>query len=96
MNVIQCTCLGKMGRFGNCLFQYAFARAYAEKYGAVLEVPEWIGEKLFGLKDKRPSLKLPKTNIDQVPWGKVNIDLCGHFQHKQFLDILNRNSLKMV
>lgn len=35
------------GRFGNQLFQYAFARALAEKYGAELQTSDWIGPQIF-------------------------------------------------
>lgn len=36
-----------IGRFGNQLFQYAFARACAEQNGLELHTPRWIGEKIF-------------------------------------------------
>jgi len=78
--VVQITCLGSKGRFGNQLFQYAFARAYAERHKAILETPEWIGQYLFGLADPPPSRKLPRTSTDEAPAdGRVNIDLFGYF-----------------
>lgn len=93
--IIQCTCLGNFGRFGNQLFQYLFARAYAEKYNAVLEVPEWIGERIFkNVSHRRPSCRLFRTHIDRVPWGQVNIDLLGYFQKQQFIDILSESKIR--
>lgn len=89
--------LGTFGRFGNAMFQYAFARAYAEKYNAVLQTPEWIGQKIFNISD--PPIQnhnLPQTTCDVVPWGQTNIDLLGYFQHKMFLDIMTRSWLKKV
>ena len=51
--------LGKLGRFGNQLFQYAFLRICAEKSGARVECPPWIGQTLFGHKDATISQQLP-------------------------------------
>lgn len=39
--------LKMMGRFGNQLFQYAFARAYAEQHGMELQTQPWVGEHIF-------------------------------------------------
>ena len=92
--IIQFTRLGRFGRFGNQLFQYAFARAYTEKYNAILECPYWVGEKIFkDVECRRPSCPLPMTKIDKIPWGEVNIDLYGYFQKKRFLNILSTNKL---
>lgn len=94
-NIIQCTRLGSHGRFGNQIFQYIFARAYAEKYNAVLEIPVWVGEKIFkNVSHRRPSCKLPKTEEDKIPWGQVNIDLFGYFQKKRFIDILSESKIR--
>jgi hypothetical protein len=92
--LVQCTALGSFGRFGNQLFQYAFARAYAERYGALLEVPEWIGRRVFGLDDPYPSRVLPRSMQDCVPWGQVDIDLFGYFQKTECLSILSRDRLR--
>ena len=41
---LHAACLGQLGQFGNQLFQYAFALAYAERWGLRLRVPDdWIG-----------------------------------------------------
>lgn len=39
--------LSMMGRFGNMMFQYAFARAYCEKHGLELQTDQWVGENIF-------------------------------------------------
>lgn len=44
--------LGKLGRFGNQLFQYAGTRLYAETNGFEWSFPDWDGTRLF--KDVRP------------------------------------------
>jgi hypothetical protein len=53
------SCLGKLGRFGNQMFQYAFLRICAEKSGSRIECPFWIGQTLFGHKDAPISQQLP-------------------------------------
>ena len=40
-------CLGKLGQFGNQLFQYAFAIAYAEAWKLQLRTPPWMGALVF-------------------------------------------------
>ena len=95
MNIIQMSSLGRMGRFGNQLFQYAFAKTYAEKYDCVLEIPhEWIGRQIFNIEDNALSAPLPKTGLDEINFGDVNIDLHGFFQHQKFLDIMNPVKVK--
>ena len=91
--IVQFTQLGNFGRFGNQLFQYAFARAYAEKYDAILETPPWIGEKVFELNWTPITCSLPRTDLDTVPWGEVNIDLWGYFQTKDCFSILSTTKL---
>jgi hypothetical protein len=63
------------------LFQYAFARGYAEAVGATLETPPWIGQALFGLNDPPLSEPLPSLALNERPCGEVNVDLFGYFQH---------------
>ncbi len=93
--IVQCTCLGNFGRFGNQLFQYAFARSYAEKYDATLEISNWIGQKIFNnVSHPKPSRELIKTKLDQVPFGKVNINLFGYFQNKNFYNIMNAKHIR--
>lgn len=40
-----------IGRFGNQLFQYAHARAYAGATGMTLVTPNWIGRRIFNIED---------------------------------------------
>lgn len=96
MERIQISCLGKFGRFGNQLFQYAFAKSYAEKYDCILEIPKnWIGRKIFKNIDDPPiSDPLPKTKLDIIPWGHKNIDLFGYFCAPEFVQFLTRKKLK--
>jgi Glycosyl transferase family 11 len=57
--VLTMSSIGKLGRFGNQLFQYAFLRICAEKSGARIECPTWVGQTLFGHQDASISKRLP-------------------------------------
>lgn len=50
-NKVAMTTLGKIGFFGDQIIQYAFLRVYANIYSLDVEVPDWDGRVLFGLKD---------------------------------------------
>jgi len=77
------------------MFQYAFARAYAEKYNCTLEIPSWIGEKIFKSVSHPPISKhLKRTPLDKVSFGEVDVDLFGYFQKKEFIDILSETKLR--
>jgi hypothetical protein len=94
MSVVQCSCLGTHGRFGNQLLQWAIANKYAQDAGARLETPSWIGQKLFGIRNDPISHPLPQTEPDKFEWGKPNVDIYGWFQHVDFLKHLKRSELK--
>lgn len=93
--IIQFTQLGRFGRFGNQIFQYLFARSYAEIVGAELEIPNWIGQKIFkNCEHPCPSVRLPRTAIDSFNWGDTNIDLFGYFQTEKFIHILSESKIR--
>ena len=48
-----------LGRLGNCMFSYAFARSYAERNDLELQVDPWIGSRVFGLND--PPIANPES-----------------------------------
>ena len=47
--LLSLSCLGRLGRFGNQLFQYAFASIVADDLGRRLICPPWLGSFAFGL-----------------------------------------------
>ena len=49
--MIASTKLGKNGRLGNQLFQYAYLRSMALKMGVKFYCPKWTGDEIFELKD---------------------------------------------
>lgn len=89
------------GGFGNQLFQYAFARAYALSAGYDFVCSPWIGERIFQLDDQRPdsrhmerineTMALELLDRDWVLPG--NIELRGYFQQQKAL-IYTRTMLR--
>ena len=79
--------LGKFGRFGNSLFQYAFAKGYAESVGESLHVPaDWYARKIFQIED--PPIRgtvPPCQGFDAIPKGK-DADIHGYYQYQDALD----------
>jgi len=57
--VLSMWCLGKLGKFGNQVFQYAFLKICAEKFNLVVETEVWVGQKLFGHQESAISKALP-------------------------------------
>lgn len=90
--VIAMKTLGTNGRFANQLFQYAFLRFYAKRYGMRVETPTWDGQRLFGHADPSPSKDLPTLKIScKEHWAAlcavqppVNVDLWGYFQETEY------------
>lgn len=71
--------LGKFGRFGNQLFQYAGARLYAESHGFDFALPHWIGCDIFAnispcnFSQKLKSLALSTIQLEDVKsYGMVD------------------------
>lgn len=51
--ILQCDSIGKLGMFGNSIFQYCAIKAYAEEFGFEYRISsDWIGHKIFDIKDK--------------------------------------------
>jgi hypothetical protein len=91
--IVQCTTLGKNGRFANSVIQYLFAKAYARHTDSTLEInQDWIGFKIFDIKENEPSCVLPRTKIDQFP-DCTNIDLYGYWSCKECMSLISKSDL---
>lgn len=82
------------GRFGNQMFQYAFARAYAKATKSVLHTNSWVGQKIFGLKDEPIKHPLRRMALDIIPSGEIDIELFGYFQNSESLKYMNKKELQ--
>ncbi len=83
--VVTMSTLGKNTGLGNQIFQYAFLKIYAQENGLSVETPAWVGQELFGHKDREISEDFPvvvENNNEIFPSnGEVgkNVDIQGEF-----------------
>ncbi|MBD0381560.1 alpha-1,2-fucosyltransferase [Paenibacillus sedimenti] len=94
--MISMRTLGKSGRFGNQVFQYAFLKIYASYYHLKIETSSWAGHFLFGHQDPPVTHKLPQANIkemarkddlfihDNPPYVNVDLKKYSHFVSTSF------------
>ena len=83
--------LGENGRFANQVFQYAFLKIFAGKYGYRVETPQWIGQSLFGCSDppvSKPYAMITEENnnflVNEPSYDRPlfgGIDFWGYFQY---------------
>lgn len=76
--------LGRMGRCGNQILQYAFLKTYARRHNLELQIPAWFGNEFFDINDPACGASLPtqverKDRRDQAPLPEP-----GEFIDKDF------------
>ena len=88
--------LGRLGRLGNQLFQYAYLRSQANRLGVRYSCPTWIGDDIFNLNESNRvvsssacllSYLEPKENCGFNRCAvnvKDNTDVCGFFQTPKY------------
>lgn len=85
-----------LGRFGNCLFSYAFARSYAERNNLELQTDPWIGQRVFGLND--PPIDNPDSlqRVDEntIQEGMTNILYRSYSQQQKCLTYTRKDCLR--
>ncbi|GJQ14628.1 hypothetical protein GpartN1_g6419.t1 [Galdieria partita] len=104
--LLTMSCLGELGRFGNQLFQYMFLRCCAFVHQTSVQVPSWIGESLFDLKDDGISVKLPlavessRMKANSIFTDKLIEYIKSTSTDKQFIeiepDVLEGDSMKKL
>ena len=83
--VVTMSTLGKNGGLGNQIFQYAFLNIYSQENGLSIKTPKWLGQDLFGHKDREIDEDLPvvveKNNKIFPGNGEIckNVDIQGYF-----------------
>lgn len=65
-NVLTMTGFGELGRWGNQILQYAFLVCAAQKTGAKIQVPHWVGTDLFELDNTPVVRRLPSVVEDRT------------------------------
>lgn len=102
MPVITVRDLGNMGRAGNAMFLYVFAKAYSEAMGCDLQTSDWWGRKVFvHAHEPIVNVHLPQTEKDSESSkpllyfnGQKNIDIKVFAQHQVYLDFYTREKAR--
>lgn len=84
------------GRLGNCMFTYAFARAYAEKHGFEFQCDSWDGQKIFKLDDNpiENVESLTKRDENTLMDGEGDIVIRSYCQQQKCLIYTKRDCLR--
>ena len=82
--------------FGNELFQYAVAKAYARKNNYILEIPKnWIGREIFeNVKDPVIENDYPVCDLDNISdEGESYIRLDGYFESLKSINMYSKQDV---
>lgn len=91
MSVLNCHFLG---RLGNAMFTYAFARAFAERNGLELHTDPWIGQQIWQLNEPTCVGDLPRKDEFDIRDGDRDISYRSYSQQQRCLDIYSRADCK--
>lgn len=83
-----------LGRLGNAMFTYAFARAFAERNGLDLFTDPWIGQQIFQLEEPPCRGDLPRKNENDIKDGDGDISFRSYCQQQKCLDLYSRSDCK--
>lgn len=107
--IITVSNLGKKGRAGNAMFQFAFAMGYAKAMGCDLLTNDWWGRRVFPAAAAIPIIDLSnlrKTHCDSVChllspplpldyfFGQTDIDLNVYAQHQLHINFYSRKDVR--
>jgi len=73
MSVVAMTRFGRMGRFANQLFQYAYLNGVAKRTRSQLQLPPWVGNQLFGLCNSPINNRLPEF-VERSQWSNAQVE----------------------
>lgn len=73
-----------VGRFGNQIFSYACARAYAERNSLELQTDQWAGQKVFDINDPPISnTNVPRKDENNLVEGDKNFTYLSYSQQQK-------------
>jgi hypothetical protein len=75
-----------IGRAGNQLFEYAFARGYCEMHGIELHTDPWVGEQIFDISHPRCVGDLPRRDENTLVIGERDISYRSYSQRQRCAD----------
>lgn len=76
------------GRWGNQLFEYAFARGFAERNGLTLHTDPWVGQKIFQIDDPPIVMHHVRRNRDEnnIRDGDKDFTFVSYCQNQKCAD----------
>ena len=76
------------GRWGNQLFEYAFARGFAERNGLTLHTDPWVGQKIFQIDDPPIVMHHVRCNRDEnnIRDGDKDFTFVSYCQNQKCAD----------
>jgi len=86
--------LHHLGRFGNMLFAYCFARGYCERYGFELHTDPWPGERLFCIDHPRCRGDLERKDENTIILGEGNISYRSYSQRQKCANFYTLEKLR--
>lgn len=86
--------LHHLGRFGNQMFGYAFARGYCERHGLELHTDPWVGEEIFCLEHPRCTEELPRRDEYTLIDGEGGISYRSYSQNQKCADYYSQRQLR--
>lgn len=78
--------LHHLGRWGNTMFGYAFARGYCERHGLELHMDPWIGEQIFDISHPRCSVDLPRMEETDIHLALKDVSYRSYSQSQVCAD----------
>ena len=106
-DVVTMSQLGRLGRFGNWIFQYMFLKCYCWQFDLEAQTPHWPGHDLFSCDDplisqKYPAFQDPTQSAEGNPplpyltRPVKNVDLQGFFQYHTRFHAPDRERLQTL
>jgi hypothetical protein len=83
-----------LGRWGNQLFQYCFARGYAEAHGCEFECGPWVGQQVFDLHDRPLNDNMPMVSEGAIVDGLTNITFYCYAQQQRAIDFYSKKKVQ--
>ncbi len=72
-----------LGRFGNQCMSYLYARAHAERNGAMLCTDHWVGQRIFQLDDPPVPVGYPRRDENTLRDDEVNCEIRTYAQQQK-------------
>ncbi|MEM1102728.1 MAG: FkbM family methyltransferase [Pseudomonadota bacterium] len=71
--IVTNSTIGRLGRFGNQIFQYLFLRCHSQDMGFRFENTPWVGDEIF---DIQPGVEKTQSGLREIRQVKFSTDEC--------------------